>query len=147
MTAEEEPEHILGKEIVGTTFRVYLYLLKFKRASAREVYRALEMSSPWLATYHLDKLHNLQLANKDTNGVYHVNPKRFGILRFFVVTGKWIIPRTFFYTLFFLTLAVYFLYSLPEKWNIIIFALLLIPTLINVVETVLFYRALSKSIG
>jgi len=105
------------------------------------------MSSPWLATYHLDKLLGLQLATKDANGVYHINLKRFGLLHFFVVTGKWIIPRTFFYALFFLSMAIYFLYSLPEKWNTIVFSLLLIPTLTNIIETVLFYRTLSKSAG
>jgi len=139
-------EHLLGKEIVGTTFRVYLHMLKVKRASAREVYRALEMSSPWLATYHLDKLCNLQLVDKDVNGVYHINPKRFGLLRFFVITGKWIVPRTFFYILLLLSMAVYFLYTFPEKWNMIAFLLLLIPIIINIVETILFYRTLSKSI-
>lgn len=148
MTAEKEKsERLLGKEVVGTTFKVYLYLLKVKRASSREVYHSLEMSSPWLATYHLNKLCDLQLLNKDVNGVYHINPKRFGLLRFFVITGKWIIPRTFFYTLLFLSMAIYFLFSLPEKWNVIAFSFLLIPTLINIFETVLFYRTLSKSIG
>jgi len=144
---KEESERLLGREIVGTTFRVYLHMLKVKRASAREVYRALEMSSPWLATYHLDKLCNLQLVNKDANGIYYINPKRFGLLHFFVITGKWIIPRTFFYTLLLLSMAIYFLYSLPERWNVITFSLLLIPTLINIIETIIFYRTLSKSIG
>lgn len=146
-TEKEVPEHLLGREVIGTTFKVYLHLLKVKRASAREVYHTLEMSSPWLATYHLNKLSDLQLVNKDVNGVYHINLKRFGLLHFFIVTGRWIIPRTFFYTLFFLSMAIYFLYSLPEKWNIIAFSLLLIPTLINIIETILFYRTLSKSVG
>lgn len=76
-------------------------------------------------------------------GIYHVKPKRFGVLRFFVITGRWIIPRTFFYTFFFLAAGIYFLFSLPAKWNVVIFALMIIPTLINVIETILFYRALS----
>jgi hypothetical protein len=140
---EEKAEHLLTKKVVGTTFKVYLHLLKVKHTSARQVYRALGMSSPWLATYHLDKLDDLQLVKKDVNGIYHVKPKRFGMLRFFVITGRWIIPRTFFYTFFFLAAGIYFLFSLPAKWNVVIFALMIIPTLINVIETILFYRALS----
>jgi hypothetical protein len=142
---EEIPERRLGKEVVGTTFKVYLHLLKVKQASARQVYRDLEMSSPWLATYHLDKLHHLKLARKDIEGIYHVNPRRFGILRFFVVTGKWIIPRTLFYTLFFVAMAVYLLRSLPETWNIVTFALALIAVIINVVETIWFYKTLLRT--
>ena len=141
--AEEKAEHLLTKKVVGTTFKVYLYLLKAKHASARQVYQTLEMSSPWLATYHLDKLDELQLVKKDVNGIYHVKPKRFGVLRFFVITGRWIVPRTFFYTFFFLAVGMYFLFSLPAKWDVIIFALMLIPTVINVIETILFYKALS----
>ena len=141
---EEVPEHRLKKEVVGTTFKVYLHLLKVKHASARQVYRTLEMSSPWLATYHLDKLHHLKLVSKDMEGKYHVNPRRFGTLRFFVVTGKWIIPRTLFYTFFFLAMAIYFLYSLPQNWNIITFALVLVAVIINAVETIWFYKTLSR---
>jgi len=142
---EEIPDRRLGKEVVGTTFKVYLHLLKVKQASARHVYRDLEMSSPWLATYHLDKLHNLKLVSKDVEGVYHVNPRRFGILRFFVVTGKWIVPRTLFYTFFFLAMAIYFLYSLPANWNVLTFTLVFIVVIINVVETIWFYKTLSRT--
>lgn len=140
---EEKAEHLLTKKVVGTTFKVYLHLLKVRHVSARQVYRALGMSSPWLATYHLDKLNDLQLVKKDVNGIYHVKPKRFGVLRFFVITGRWIIPRTFFYTLFFLAAGIYCLFLLPAKWNVVIFALMLIPSLVNVIETILFYKALS----
>lgn len=146
MTLKEEvPERRLGKEVVGTTFKVYLHLLKVKQASARQVYRDLEMSSPWLATYHLGKLHHLKLVSKDIEGIYHVNRRRFGILRFFVITGKWIVPRTLFYTFFFVAMAVYLLHSLPETWNIITFALVLIAVIINVLETIWFYKTLSRT--
>lgn len=143
---EEEPcEKTLVKEVVGTSFNVYLHLLKVKSSSAREVYHALGMSSPWLATYHLEKLHRLKLVKKDPNGVYHANPERFGILRFFIVTGKWIVPRTFFYALFFSAASIFFLLSLPRNWNIAFFLFSLIPAAVNLVETISFYKTLSKS--
>ncbi len=141
---EEESEHLLGKKVVGTTLKVYLHLLRVKQASARQVYRSLEMSSPYLAEYHLNKLNHLRLAERGRDGLYHANPKRFGILSFFVVTGKWIVPRAFFYALFFLAAGTYLLCALPERWNLMTFALMLIPTVINATETVLFYKALSR---
>ena len=142
--AEEKPEQLLGEKVVGTTLVVYLHLLKVKQASSRQVYQELGMSSPYLAEYHLSKLNHLKLVTKETDGLYHVRPTRFGLLNFFVVTGKWMVPRTFFYTLFFLTLGTCLLFTLPEKWNIFSFALMLIPTLVSMVETILFYRSLSR---
>ena len=100
--------------------------------------------STGLATYHLNKLNDLKLLRKDADGIYHVIPKRFGVLRFFVIVGKWIVPRTFFYTLFFAVWAVCFLYWLPIQLNVVTFTLALIPTLINFIETILFYKALSS---
>lgn len=135
----------LEKDVVGTTFEVYLHLLKIKSATEREVYHALNMSSPYLATYHLSKLLELKLASKDSTGLYHVINKRFGILHFFVVTGRWLIPRTLFYTILHFAMAFSFLLVLPIAWNIIVFALMLIPACISILETVLFYRALKDS--
>lgn len=134
----------LEKDVVGTTLEVYLHLLKVKHASEREIYRNLQMSSPYLATYHLNKLLELNLANKDSTGIYHVNIKRFGVLHFFVVTGKWLIPRALFYSVFHFAMATSFLLILPQSWNIIVFALTLVPAFINVYETVLFYKTLTN---
>ncbi len=132
----------LEKDVVGKTFEVYLHLLKVKCASERDVYHALNMSSPYLATYHLTKLLELNLVSKDLTGVYHVNNRHFGVLHFFVVTGRWLIPRTLFYAIFHFALAISFLVVLPQAWNLIVFILLLIPAVINVLETVIFYKAL-----
>jgi hypothetical protein len=137
----------LEKDVVGTTFEVYLHLLKTKHASEREVYHDLQMSSPYLATYHLNKLLELKLAHKDQSGVYHVNAKRFGVLHFFEVTGKWLIPRTLFYAVFQFAMAFSFLIVLPVAWNLLVFVLMLISAFINVFETALFYRALTNHSG
>jgi len=140
----EEETEAFEKGVVGTTFEVYLYLLKVRSTSEREVYHSLEMSSPYLATYHLNKLLELKLVNKDATGAYKVNPRRFGILRFFTVTGKWVIPRTFFYTILYLAIALSFLMTLPEGWNVFVFGLSLVPAVNSIVETKLFYKAISN---
>jgi hypothetical protein len=143
--AEEKPERSLEWQVVGTTLKVYLHLLKVKKASVREVYRSLGMSSPWLASYHLDRLEKVRLASKDAYGFYHAKPKHFGILNFFVVTGRWIVPRTFLYFLFLFPMSITFLILLPSQWKLVVFVAMLIPSIINLAETILFYRTLSRS--
>jgi len=139
------PEAILTKRVTGKTFAVYLHMLKVKNSSARGVCRRLGMSSVWLATHHLNKLSELGLVNQDVHGVYHINPRPFGILRFFIVTGQWVLPHTFFYMIFFLSMGVYFLLTLPQQWNILFFTFSSIAAITNMVETIIFYWVLSKS--
>jgi hypothetical protein len=107
MSVNEATEDLLQERVEGesVTFRVYVFLLRVGVASVRDVYRGCELSSPSLALYHMEKLESLRLARKDENGLYHVIARRFGILRFFYRTGTWLVPRTFFYMLLYLTIA------------------------------------------
>ncbi len=136
----------LEKEVSGqyNTFRVYIHLMKAKDATAREIYRSLEMSSPSLALLHLEKLVKLKLATKDTYG-YHIttSPKRPGILRFFYLMKTWFIPRTFFYTVFFLTTSIFFIVlSLNIQYYILPAIVSIISTLTNLYETIQFFQLL-----
>ncbi len=57
----------------GTTLEVYRFLLKSnKPVGARELQRALNLSSPSLAAYHLSKLEETGLA-KNENGEFVVS--------------------------------------------------------------------------
>ena len=139
-------EDVLERKVAGeyNTFRVYIHMMKTKDATAREVYRALGMSSPSLALLHLEKLVQLGLVEKDRGG-YHISstPKRFGILRFFYLMGKWFIPRAFFYFLFFVSMTVFFLYlSFRNQSYVIPTAVALLSALVNLYETLSFYRLL-----
>jgi len=137
----------LEKEVMGeyNTFRVYLYLLKVKKGSTRKVQRALGFSSPRLAAYHLEKLCKLKLVEKDAFGSYDVVPKRFGTLRFFMVVKRWLIPRQFFYAIFFFAMAFYLLYlSFREPLFFAAFLVSLLSALINIVEAYAHYESLSK---
>lgn len=102
------------REVAGeyNTFRVYLALLRVRKASARGIAELVGFSSPALAVHHLEKLKGLKLVNKDRYGVYHVVPRRFGILRLFFVVGKFVIPRSFFYALLYGVLSVFSLFML-----------------------------------
>ena len=137
-------ETVLEREVAGeyTTFKVYLYLLRVKEVSPREIYRELGLSSPSLVLHHLEKLEKVGLVSKDAFGNYHVVKRKFGILRFFVVTGKWLIPRTVFYMIFFLLTAVGSMFMLPSSMREPALILSVVGFVTNLVETVYFYRVL-----
>jgi DNA-binding transcriptional ArsR family regulator len=97
-------------EIHGTTLRVYWYLFRSaKPVGVRETQRALSMSSPSTALYHLEKLRELGVTEKDEIGQYSLKEQvQVGTLRMFLKIGPLILPRYLFYAMFFTTaVAVY----------------------------------------
>ena len=85
--------------------RVYWYL--FKNAGSvgvRETQRALSMSSPSIALYHLEKLRELGVAEKNLQGEYVLREQvPVGTLKMFLKVGHLILPRYLFYAIFFST--------------------------------------------
>ena len=51
---ERRTPGMVDAELKGNTLRVYIYALKKRRVGVREVQRALLMSKPSLAQYHLN---------------------------------------------------------------------------------------------
>lgn len=109
---QEGLDVVIGGEY--NTFRVYVYMLKAKASSARDVQKALDLSSPTLAQHHLEKLKKHSLVTKDYDGTYHVKSNSFGILKLYVRTGKWIIPRTIFFAIIFGIMAAGFLLIISQ---------------------------------
>jgi len=130
-------ERVAGEH---TTFKVYVYLLRVREASTRQVCREVGLSSPSLALHHLQKLEGLKLVSRDRDGVYHVVPRKFGVLKFFTVTGRWLVPRTFFYMLFYVAVAVGSLVLLPAGMREVAVFLSCVGVILNFVETVRFLR-------
>ena len=94
-------------QLKGNTLRVYIYALKNRRVGVREVQRALRMSNPSLAQYHLGKLKEMGLLTED-NGEYQiVNEVKVDVMRDFLRVGTLIVPRFVFYAVFFTVFAVY----------------------------------------
>jgi hypothetical protein len=86
--------------ITGTTHDVYIYLLRAnKPVGIREVQKALRLSSPSVAAYHLNKLVNAEFINHK-NGDYVINKV---ILKNSVKINRLLIPRHFFYAFFAIT--------------------------------------------
>lgn len=92
-------------EIHGTTLRVYWYLFKSPNPiGVRETQRALSMSSPSTALYHLEKLRELGVADKNEIGEYVLKEQvQVGTLKMFLKIGRVILPRYLFYAVFLTT--------------------------------------------
>jgi hypothetical protein len=139
-------ESVLEKEVAGeyTTFKVYLFMLRVGEATSRDAYSMLGLSSPSLAVHHLEKLERHRLVSRDEWGTYHVVRRKFGVLRFFFVTGRWLIPRTFFYMIFYFLIAVGSVFLLPFGVKEIVLVLSLVGVVTNFVETIYFYKVLPR---
>jgi DNA-binding transcriptional ArsR family regulator len=122
-----------------TIFRVYLTMLRLKKASVRDVQKAMGFATPSQARYHLRRLNDYGLVIADEMGNYRVVSKRFGMLRFYIKTERWILPLSLFFAGFFavLTATLYFRTGYLE--------LLILGALITVKElfdTYTFFKAL-----
>ncbi len=108
-------------EIHGTTLRVYWYLFRnAKPVGVRETQRALSMSSPSTALYHLEKLRELGVTEKDAGGEYFLKEQvQVGTLKMFLKVGHLILPRYLFYAIFLTTaLAVYALGAIVQSGGV-----------------------------
>ena len=64
----------------------------------RDVQRIVGYSSPSTAVYHLDRLKARGLVDKNVEGKYYVvSSRRPGILRFYVLIGGRLVPRSLIY--------------------------------------------------
>jgi DNA-binding transcriptional ArsR family regulator len=81
----------------GTTLDIYRLMLKTNNPlGIREVQRALKLSSPSVAQYHLSKLEQAGLVKKDA-GNYVVNRV---LLDSCVKINRFLVPRYLFYSVF-----------------------------------------------
>jgi hypothetical protein len=137
----------LEKEVAGeyNTFLVYLYMLRVGEASARQAARGLGFSSPSLAIHHLEKLNNLKLVSKDRDGTYHVVRSKFGLLKFFVILRRFVVPRTLFYAVLYAITAVGSLIVLLGVVRNVALFFSMIGLLINIAETIQFYRLIPRT--
>jgi len=86
--------------LTGNTAEVYRYAIKQRKpVGVREVQRALKLSSPTLAAYHLDKLEEAGLL-KQTSGGYVVEKL---VLENFVRLRQLLLPKYLFYFAVFAT--------------------------------------------
>jgi len=105
-------------ELKGTTLRVYWVLLRHgeRGTGPRDIMRELGLSSPSVASYHLEKLRNLGLVEKTGEGAYA--PKKdvdVEVVSDFVRILGMMLPRFFFYSVLFTTMLITFLIVYPLR--------------------------------
>lgn len=98
---------MVDSELKGNTLRVYIYALKNRKVGVREVQRALLMSNPSLAQYHLNKLKELGLVAENNGGYEVVGEVKVDVMRDFLRLGTLIVPRFVFYAVVFTVFAAY----------------------------------------
>ena len=90
-----------SQEPEGTTLNVYSYVVKKgKPVGPREVMRGANLSSPSVAYWHLQKLENAGLLQKNGVGEYIVKEKTS--ISGHIWIGRNLVPRLICYSLFFL---------------------------------------------
>src|SRR5712691_7310562 len=88
-------------QLKGNTLRVYVYALKKRKVGVREVQRALRLSNPSLAQYHLNKLKELGLLREEGGDYEVASEVKVDLMRDFLRVGTMIVPRFIFYAVFF----------------------------------------------
>ncbi len=105
------------KNLTGRTLMIYFVLLNTKKTGVRELQRKLELSSPSVARYHLDKLSELHLL-ENRNGVYHlINKAKIPALTSWVLLGKQLLPRSIFAATFFSFLLIGYIIFIFSFWH------------------------------
>ncbi len=106
-----------GKRIYGRTWDVYLCILTSSGPiGVRDIWRALKLSSPSLAQYHVNKLLDLKLIETTIEGKYRTNDEeKLEALRSFLMLRGMLIPRMVVYGALFSGILVSFLILWPWR--------------------------------
>ncbi len=100
---ESPIEMTIEPELRGNTLRVYWHMLTHNESvGVREVQRALNMSSPSVASHHLTKLVSLDLVEQLSDNTYKVKQiVKVGVLQNFIGFRGRFLPRYAFVAMFF----------------------------------------------
>ena len=106
-----------AKRIYGKTLDVYLCILTSDdNIGVRDIWRALDFSSPSLAQYHVNKLLDLKLIETDFDGKYKINDQEYiEALRSFLLLRGMLIPRLTIYSALILGLMVSYVMYWPWR--------------------------------
>ena len=109
----------LELQLKGTTLRVYWHPLRTgKPTTLRRLQKSLGLSSPSVASYHLEKLRDLDLVKKDRGDYELKKTVSFEVMKSFVRVSRLMIPRYMFYTTFFFTLLIVFMVGYASSLSI-----------------------------
>jgi hypothetical protein len=133
--------------IRGNTVRVYLFVLRNGPCELRDVQRALKLSTPSLAFYHLSRLVQFGLVNRTEDGKYNVvTDISSDLLDGYVKFGRRLIPQLFFLSLILTAILGYYAYlvwRLPLDRDDIVTIVYSSSIIVLWYETIRVWRALS----
>ena len=140
--------HARAPVIRGNTTRVYLFLLKNGPCELREVQRALKLSTPSLAFYHLSRLVQSGVVSRTEDGRYIVvTDISADLLDGYVKFGRQIIPQFFFLTVIFTAILAYYVYlvwRLPLDTDDIVTIVYSLSIIVLWYQTIKIWRRLSS---
>lgn len=119
-------EERVASDLKGNTLRVYWALLRSESGAVgvREIQRLLGFSSPALASYHLNKLEELGLVEKERSDYRLVKEVKVGVLKQFIKFGSYMLPRYSLYASMFTTLLIFYVSQLGDLNFYSVFALI-----------------------
>lgn len=126
----------IESQLKGKTLIVYWHMLRSpgSHAGVREIQRALKLSSPSVAAHHLDKLVSLGLADKTGTGEYYLTQEvKVGLLRLFTRMGRFLVPRYLFYSVWFSTMLLVYLWSYPPVPSVHYMVAIIFGILANII--------------
>jgi len=133
--------------IRGNTVRVYLFVLKNGPCELRDVQRALRLSTPSLAFYHLSKLVQSGSVRRTEDGKYvTVKDISADLLDGYVRFGRQIIPQLLILTVIFTAILGYYVYlvwRLPLDTDDIVTIVYSLSIIVLWYETIKAWRRLS----
>jgi DNA-binding transcriptional ArsR family regulator len=137
-------EEKIISELKGNTLRVYWALLNSKDGiiGVRELQRKLGFSSPGLASYHLNKLSEMKLVEKERGDYRLIREVRVGVLKQFIKLGTFLLPRYVLYSTMFTTLLLFLITQIKELNFYSSFALILglLSSVISWYESIRIWR-------
>ncbi len=139
----------IGKSrLHGTTWDVYLYILTSQGpVGVRDVWRQLQLSSPSLAQYHVNKLLHDDLIKTTVYGKYEINDDlQIEALKNFVVFKGKLIPHLVVYGAIIAGLFISYVIFYPIRWDfrdLIVFAVCTISIFAFLFEAYNQYRSLA----
>jgi DNA-binding transcriptional ArsR family regulator len=137
-------EEKIISELKGNTLRVYWALMNSKDGvvGVRELQRKLGFSSPALASYHLNKLAEMKLVEKERGDYRLIREVRVGVLKQFIKLGTFLLPRYVLYSTMFTTLLIFLITQIRELNFYSSFALVfgLLSSVVSWYETIRVWR-------
>ncbi len=134
----------IESELKGKTLQIYWYMLRSpgSHVGVREIQRTLHLSSPSVASHHLEKLVSMGLVDKTRTGEYYIIQEiKVGLLRFFTRLGRFLVPRYLFYSVWFTTMLItYLVFYWQYGYSIIALIFGTLASLILWFETIRLWR-------